>query len=256
MQKLLNKLLVPEFTKSRANRTTDNALVEGKNGAVVRKHIGHEPIGGPSCRRGAALLHGRNFNPYLNYHRPCGFATIELSDNGKRRRRYRLNDYRTPYEKLLSLNDWESYLKEGVSAARLEQQALRMSDTECALRMQQRKRKLLGRLPRAALELPRCLQQHCPQRGLTAPDSTLRGGGKGKLQETFVVAARVCTAAPSPLPPSPLEALDPLRKEILTLQPALFRLGPFQAHPWIGKCCGLTPGNDYPVFQTDFGKSA
>ena len=102
---------------------------------------------GPSCRRGAALLHGR-FQPLfelspLNYHRPCGFATIELSDNGKRRRRYRLNDYRTPYEKLLSLNDWESYLKEGVSAARLEQQALRMSDTECALRMQQRKRKLL-----------------------------------------------------------------------------------------------------------------
>ena len=79
----------------------------------------------------------------MNYHRPCGFATIELSDNGKRRRRYRLNDYRTPYEKLLSPNDWESYLKEGVSAARLEQQALRMSDTECALRMQQRKRKLL-----------------------------------------------------------------------------------------------------------------
>ena len=41
---LLNKLLV-EFTKSRACRTTDNALVEGKNGAVVRKHIGYGPIG-------------------------------------------------------------------------------------------------------------------------------------------------------------------------------------------------------------------
>src|ERR1039458_9728267 len=39
---LLNKLLV-EFTKSRAYRTTDNALVEGKNGAVVRKHIGYGP---------------------------------------------------------------------------------------------------------------------------------------------------------------------------------------------------------------------
>ncbi len=38
VEKLLNKLLVGEFTKSRANRTTDNALVEGKNGAVVRKH--------------------------------------------------------------------------------------------------------------------------------------------------------------------------------------------------------------------------
>ena len=42
--KLLHKLLIAEFTKSRAHRTTDNALVEGKNGAVVRKHIGHEPI--------------------------------------------------------------------------------------------------------------------------------------------------------------------------------------------------------------------
>ena len=142
MEKLLNKLLVGEFTKSRANRTTDNALVEGKNGAVVRKHIGHAPI---AARHAAALqrFYTADFNPYLNYHRPCGFATVELADNGKRRRRYRLEDYRTPYEKLLSLNDWESCLKEGISALSLQQQALRMSDTECALRMQQRKRKLL-----------------------------------------------------------------------------------------------------------------
>ena len=142
VQKLVNKLLVSEFTKSRANRTTDNALVEGKNGAVVRKHIGHEPIA--ACHAGQMQrFYTADFNPYLNYHRPCGFATIELRGNGKRRRHYRLNDYRTPYEKLLSLNDWESCLKEGISAARLEQQALRMSDTECALRMQERKRKLL-----------------------------------------------------------------------------------------------------------------
>jgi transposase len=142
VEKLLNKLLVSEFTKSRANRTTDNALVEGKNGAVVRKHIGHDPIGARHAGQ-AQRFYTADFNPYLNYHRPCGFAAVELSDNGKRRRCYRHEDYRTPYEKLLSLNDWESGLKEGISAARLEQQALRMSDTECALRMQQRKRKLL-----------------------------------------------------------------------------------------------------------------
>jgi hypothetical protein len=41
----LHKLLVEEFTKSRAYRTTDNAQVEGKNGAVVRKQIGYGPIG-------------------------------------------------------------------------------------------------------------------------------------------------------------------------------------------------------------------
>ncbi len=142
VEKLLNKLLVSEFTKSRANRTTDNALVEGKNGAVVRKHIGHEPIG--ACHAGRMQrFYMADFNYYLNFHRPCGFPTIEVSDNGKRRRHYRLDDYRTPYEKLLLLDDWESCLKEGISAARLEQQALRMSDTECALRMQERKRKLL-----------------------------------------------------------------------------------------------------------------
>ena len=38
--KLLNKLLI-EFTKSRARRTNDQALVEGKNGSIIRKQMGH-----------------------------------------------------------------------------------------------------------------------------------------------------------------------------------------------------------------------
>src|SRR5712671_4119200 len=41
--RLLKKLLI-EFTRSRAYRTQDNALVEGKNGAVIRKHIGYGAI--------------------------------------------------------------------------------------------------------------------------------------------------------------------------------------------------------------------
>ena len=142
VEKLLNKLLVEEFTKSRANRTTDNALVEGKNGAVVRKHIGHAPITAHHAGQ-VQRFYTADFNPYLNYHRPCGFATIDVRDNGKRRRHYRPNDYRTPYEKLVSLEGWQDYLKTGITAAYLEQQARKMSDTECALRMQQRKRKLL-----------------------------------------------------------------------------------------------------------------
>ena len=60
------------------------------------------------------------------------------------RRRYRLADYRTPYEKLVSLAGWEQHLKPGISAAMLQQQARRMSDTACAWKMQQRKRKLLA----------------------------------------------------------------------------------------------------------------
>ena len=64
--KLLNKLLV-EFTKSRAYRSMDNALVEGKNGAVVRKHIGYGPI---AAEHAEALqkFYTAQFNPYLNYH--------------------------------------------------------------------------------------------------------------------------------------------------------------------------------------------
>ena len=41
---LLNKLHIGEFTKSRARKSNDNALVEGKNAAVVRKHLGYDHI--------------------------------------------------------------------------------------------------------------------------------------------------------------------------------------------------------------------
>ena len=69
---LLNKLWA-EFTKSRAYRTTDNALVEGKNGAVVRKQIGHGPIAAGHAEA-FQRFYTAYLNPYLNYHRPCGFA--------------------------------------------------------------------------------------------------------------------------------------------------------------------------------------
>jgi hypothetical protein len=142
--KLLNKLLVEEFTKSRAYRTTDNALVEGKNGAVVRKQIGYGPI---ASEHAEALqrFYTAYLNPYLNFHRPCGYATVVTNPRGKRKRSYRHKDYRTPYEKLTSLADWEKSLKEGITAAMLQQQAAARSDTEAARRMQKAKLALLNR---------------------------------------------------------------------------------------------------------------
>jgi transposase InsO family protein len=140
--RLLNKLLA-EFTKSRAYRTTDNALVEGKNGAVVRKHIGYGPIGAEHAEA-FQKFYTAHFNPYLNYHRPCGFATLEYGARGKKKRVYHAEDYQTPYEKLSSLADWQQYLKEGISAQMLQRQASRMSDTEAARRMQKAKLSLLA----------------------------------------------------------------------------------------------------------------
>src|SRR5580704_15805752 len=139
--RLLNKLLV-EFTKSRAYRTTDNALVEGKNGAVVRKHIGYGPIGAQHAEA-VQKFFTAHLNPYLNYHRPCGFAVVELGAGGKKKRIYRTEDYQTPYEKLTSLADWQQYLKAGLRPAALQQQARQMSDTEAARRMKKAKLSLL-----------------------------------------------------------------------------------------------------------------
>jgi transposase InsO family protein len=141
--RLLEKLRI-EFTKSRANRTQDNALVEGKNGAIVRKHIGYGHIASEHAEE-LQKFYTAHLNPYLNFHRPCGFATVSLDARGKRQRQYKLHDYRTPYEKLQSLPQADQYLKESLSFAQLDKFAQQLSDTECAAKMSAAKTKLLRR---------------------------------------------------------------------------------------------------------------
>lgn len=138
---LLEKLHV-EFTKSRAHRSQDQALVEGKNGAVIRKHIGYGHIGGEHAEA-LQKFYTAHLNPYLNFHRPCGFATVSLDARGKRRRHYQLEDYTTPYEKLKSLPHAAQHLKAGMSFEPLDRTARAMSDTECARKMRAAKTQLL-----------------------------------------------------------------------------------------------------------------
>lgn len=140
---LLEKLRV-EFTKSRAYRTTDNALVEGKNGAVIRKHIGYGAIAAEHAEAFQRFFTA-HLNPYLNFHRPCGFATIASGKRGRRKRIYRAEDYRTPFEKLLSLSKWEQFLKPDLTAEHLRRVAQKMSDTEAARNMQKAKLALLAK---------------------------------------------------------------------------------------------------------------
>jgi hypothetical protein len=141
---MLEKLLV-EFTKSRAYRTTDNALVEGKNGAVVRKHVGYGFIGSEHAEA-IQRFFTAHFNPYLNFHRPCGFAVLAKGPRGRVKRRYPADDYRTPFEKLTSLDQWQQYLKPGLSETQLRKQAGPHSDTEAARKMQKAKLDLLKRV--------------------------------------------------------------------------------------------------------------
>jgi len=129
---LLEKLRV-EFTKSRAYRTTDNALVEGKNGAVVRKQICYGLIDAEQAEA-FQKFYTKHFNLYVNYHRPCGFAQIKTLSRGRRRRVYPAKDYRTPFEKLSALPHWEKHPKPGMTATALERLARQLSDAEAAAR--------------------------------------------------------------------------------------------------------------------------
>jgi transposase InsO family protein len=139
--KMLDKLHA-DFTKSRACRSQDNALVEGKNGAVIRKHIGYGYIAGEHAEA-IGKFYARHLNPYLNLHRPCGFATVSVDKRGKRRRQYKTEDYRTPLEKLKSLELAEQFLRRGLSLAELERESLAVSDTEFARKMNAAKSRLL-----------------------------------------------------------------------------------------------------------------
>jgi transposase InsO family protein len=85
--KLLNKLLV-EQTKSRPRHANDNGLAESKNGAVVRKHMGYGHIAAPHAAAIEAFYE-QHFNPYLNFHRPCGVPEIQVRTKGKAKKVYR-----------------------------------------------------------------------------------------------------------------------------------------------------------------------
>jgi transposase InsO family protein len=144
-----------EFTRSRPSRSSDNALVEGKNGAIVRKHLGYGHI--PSEHADSIQrFYTAQLNPYLNYHRPCGFAQVRYDSRGRRQRHYAAEDYVTPYEKLRSLPDGHRYLKDDLRWELLDQLAYAVSDTEAARRMMSAKAELLRRCKWESPEAPRC----------------------------------------------------------------------------------------------------
>jgi transposase InsO family protein len=138
--RLLDKLLV-EQTKSRPRHSNDNGLVESKNGAVIRKHIGYGHIGSAHATAMGAFYE-EHFNPYLNFHRPCGVPERVVNAKGKEQRRYRW--YATPWEILRQLPDLVRHLKPEVTIEQLEGMARAKSDTQAALEMQAAKRKLFA----------------------------------------------------------------------------------------------------------------
>ena len=144
---MFNGLHVPEFTKSRPRRSNDNALVESKNGNVIRRCFGYQHI--PKLFDREVNVFSRDvLTPYLNFHRPCLFPSEVVDPKGKTTRRYRYQDTMTPFEKLKSLTDVEQYLKPGITIAALEEQALARSDLDAALALNQARARLFDLIKR------------------------------------------------------------------------------------------------------------
>jgi transposase InsO family protein len=139
--RLLEKLRI-EQTKSRSRQSNDNALAESKNASVVRKQFGYAHI--PQVHAAAINdFYQTTFNPWLNFHRPCLFATETVSAKGKVVKRYRHTDVKTPLECLVLLDaDKKVHFKRERSLATLQQQASAQTDLAATQTMQAAKQLL------------------------------------------------------------------------------------------------------------------
>ena len=142
---LLSRLLIKQ-TKSRSRHPNDNALVETKNGAVIRKNMGWHHLD-----QGASDLineyYQKYFNTYLNYHRPSLFATRVVTDHkGRERKVY--DEATIPYEKLKEISKLKkkNFLKQEITFEKLEKIAYEFSDNEFAKILRKQERILSGKI--------------------------------------------------------------------------------------------------------------
>ena len=107
---------------------------KSKNSSVVRKQLGYVDI--PQAYATAINQYHRDFlNVYINFHRPCFFAVSVIDHRGKVKKAYPYQEVMTPYEKLTSMPQAESYLQPNVTLEKLDDIANQMSDNEFAERM-------------------------------------------------------------------------------------------------------------------------
>ena len=149
---LLTKLHIPAFTKSRPRHCNDNALVESKNGSVVRKWLGHIHVPHALVPQVNALLDD-TLCPFLNFHHPCLFATEVTGPNGRVKRRYRQEDVATPYDRFKSLPDAEGFLRPGASLEALGQFAAATNPLDAANALQRDRDQLFRAIDQARISV-------------------------------------------------------------------------------------------------------
>jgi hypothetical protein len=126
---------------SRSRQTNDNALVESKNGSVVKKLFGYAHI----QQRWAPLINAFNHDalfPYINYHRPCFFPKTITDSQGKDKKIYPYKGMMMPYDKLKSIENAGNYLKPDITFEILDKVALNQTDDQAAEQLQKERSKL------------------------------------------------------------------------------------------------------------------
>lgn len=150
--KLLEKLRI-EQTKSRARHSNDNALAESKNNSVVRRHMGYEHIP-RHLANPINAFYVETFNPWVNHHRPCLYASEETNAKGKVVKKYLSKDVQTPLDKLTALcASHHAVLKAGITLKALHEEAHKQSDLVATQQMQAEKHRLWVRILKAKKSL-------------------------------------------------------------------------------------------------------
>lgn len=155
---LLTKLLA-KLTKNRSRHCQDNALCEGKHNNV-RRWLGYSFMA-KNTFENVNRFYGA-FNEYLNFHRPCLFpeTAADPKKPGKMIKRYRQQNATTPFRKLLSLPNWEQYLKPGVTTEELLVKERKHTDLEMAEIVQKELATLFTVLVRGSAEVQPVMVSH------------------------------------------------------------------------------------------------
>jgi transposase InsO family protein len=145
--RMLEKLRI-EFTRSRPRHSNDNGLAETKNGAVVRKEFGYTHIAQRHATR-FNIYCVEYLNPFLNFHRPCLFSTdkVDPKKPGRIKKVYRPRDAMTPLDKLASLPEVHTCLREGMTLAHLRELAMALTDVQAAEELNEARAALFKRVP-------------------------------------------------------------------------------------------------------------
>jgi len=105
------------FTRSRPYRKNDQAWIEQKNGAVVRRFVGHARYSGPVAGRTLANLYG-NLRLYVNFFQPSFKLISKHREGGKVKKKYA--SPATPCDRLLAHSGVSESVKDALRAQRLK----------------------------------------------------------------------------------------------------------------------------------------